>query len=88
VERPLDLLLRCVKRMPATGRLFTSQSPLGPIFLAGLVAVQPVDRTIIRNWFRTVTSKGSKSVRILIQTHPQLSNSHTLVRVSLLYGIS
>ena len=69
VVQPLDVLLRCVERMPATGRLFTSQSPLGPIFLAGLVSVKPEDRSIVHNWFRIVTSKGSKSVSFPIYGH-------------------
>jgi hypothetical protein len=62
VQRPLNLLLSCVERMPATGKLFTAQSPLGPIFLAGLVSVKEAERAVVRNWFCTVTARGSKSV--------------------------
>jgi hypothetical protein len=48
--------------MPATGKFFTAQSPLGPIFLAGLVSVKEAERAVVRNWFCTVTARGSKSV--------------------------
>src|ERR1700759_2760908 len=88
VAQPLDVLLRCVERMPATGRLFTSQSPLGPIFLAGLVSVRPEDRSIIHNWFRMVTSRGSKSVSLVLHEHLQFCNSYACTRVYLHCGLS
>jgi hypothetical protein len=80
VQHPLDLLLKCVERMPATGKFFTAQSPLGPIFLAGLVSVNEAERSIIRKWFCTVTARGSKSVRsvlslpwkrLILMSHPE-----------------
>jgi Fungal specific transcription factor domain len=77
LRQPLNILLRCVERMPATGRLFTAQSPLGPIFIAGLIAIEDRDRLVVRNWFDTVTSRGSKSVS---HDHSRLilfSESHT-----------
>lgn len=66
VQKPLSILLRCVERMPASGKLFTSQSPLSPIFIAGLVASHNRERRVVEEWFRTVTSTRSRSVSLLI----------------------
>jgi hypothetical protein len=42
--------------MPSTGTLFTSQSPLFPVFILGFVAVDEDDRDVARRWFETVLS--------------------------------
>lgn len=58
------MLVKCVRRMPSTGTLFTSQSPLFPVFIMGFVAVDEADRDVARTWFQTVVScDTSRSVR-------------------------
>jgi hypothetical protein len=56
VQQPLKVLVECVRRMPSTGTLFTSQSPLFPVFIMGFVAVDEDDRDVARKWFETVLS--------------------------------
>jgi hypothetical protein len=77
IEQPLSVLLKCVERMPASGRLFTSQSPLSPIFIAGLVACHSRERLVVEQWFRTVTSTGSRSVRLLFPSCCKISLTST-----------
>lgn len=55
----LDVLLRCIKFMPCTGPLFTSQAPFFPVFLIGMVAYRDEDRQVARDWFDTVISGAS-----------------------------
>jgi hypothetical protein len=50
------VLVECVRRMPSTGTLFTSQSPLFPVFIMGFVAIDEEDRDVARTWFETVLS--------------------------------
>src|ERR1700753_4258139 len=72
IQRPLNILLRCVERMPCSGPLFTSQSPFFPVFVMGLVSCKDKDRQVVRNWFEEVISRaGPRCVRVLV-THEKL----------------
>jgi hypothetical protein len=63
VQRPLNLLLRCIERMPCSGPLFTSQSPFFPVFAMGLMSYRDQDRRVVRNWFEHVLARaGARSV--------------------------
>jgi hypothetical protein len=66
VQEALKVLVECVRRMPSTGTLFTSQSPLFPVFVMGFVAVDEEERDVARKWFETVLScDTSRSVGLL-----------------------
>ncbi|KAE9378263.1 hypothetical protein N431DRAFT_461797 [Stipitochalara longipes BDJ] len=54
VRDSLNILLRCVERMPYSGPLFTSQSPFFPIFIMGIVSYIEEDRKVVRDWFENV----------------------------------
>ncbi|KAK1768160.1 fungal-specific transcription factor domain-containing protein [Phialemonium atrogriseum] len=51
VQRVLDQLLSCITRQPTSGNLFTAQTPLYSVFVAGIVAYKPHHRDVVRNWF-------------------------------------
>ena len=55
VLQKLDLLLELLLRMPCSGSLFTSMTPLFPCFLMGLLSVKNSrHREFVLNWFGTV----------------------------------
>ena len=51
VQQNLKLMLPCIDRCPSFGPLFTAQTPLFSVFIAGIVAISPEDRRIIEKWF-------------------------------------
>jgi hypothetical protein len=63
VLKRLNVLLKCVERMPSSGNLFTSQSSFFPIFIMGVISVREGDRKVARHWLETVVSSArSRSV--------------------------
>ena len=58
VQQHVDLLYQCVKRLPASGALFTCQSPLFPIFLMGVISKPDGVRKVVSYWFETVMKTG------------------------------
>jgi hypothetical protein len=55
VLEKLDLLLELLVRMPCSGSLFTSMTPLFPCFLMGLLSAEgSKHRQFVLNWFGTV----------------------------------
>lgn len=50
----LDVLAECLSRMPCSGALFTSMTPLFPCFLLGMLSVEDRHRNVTLNWFNTV----------------------------------
>ncbi|KAL8729382.1 MAG: hypothetical protein Q9166_004775 [cf. Caloplaca sp. 2 TL-2023] len=56
VQEILRKLIECISRMPTSGPLFTAQSPLFSIFVAGTVALAPTDRKVLEKWFTGVIS--------------------------------
>ena len=60
----MSQLQQCVERMPTTGTLFTAQIPLLPIFMLGLLSVEPGHRQTATRWFENVleTSNCRSSV--------------------------
>jgi len=56
VQDVLTALRKCVESLPTYGPLFTSQSPLFPIFLMGIVSTSESDRGVVRHWFDSVVS--------------------------------
>lgn len=66
VKERLNVLLRCVERMPATGPLFTSQAPFFPIVIMALLFTRAEERQVARDWFDTVVAGGNcRSVGLL-----------------------
>ncbi|KAH8590662.1 fungal-specific transcription factor domain-containing protein [Bisporella sp. PMI_857] len=55
-------LLRNIDMQPTSGPLFTAQTPLFSIFIAGIAASQPKHRDIIRNWFIPVCTDSRGNV--------------------------
>ncbi|KAI4190937.1 MAG: hypothetical protein L6R41_000456 [Letrouitia leprolyta] len=51
VQKPLQKLIECIARMPTSGPLFTAQSPLFSVFVAGTVALSTPDRLVLQKWF-------------------------------------
>jgi hypothetical protein len=47
---------------PTSGPLFTAQTPLFSIFIAGIVASRPKHRDLIRNWFIPVCEDSRGNV--------------------------
>ncbi|KAK4185040.1 fungal-specific transcription factor domain-containing protein [Podospora australis] len=50
----MDVLVQCVKRLPCTGELFTSQSPFFPVTLMAMLSYREDDRKVSRDWFEVV----------------------------------
>ncbi|KAK0703672.1 fungal-specific transcription factor domain-containing protein [Lasiosphaeria miniovina] len=58
VLRSLKVLVQCVKRLPCTGKLFTSQSPFFPVFLMAVASYREEDREVARQWFEVVLGEA------------------------------
>ncbi|KAL1835889.1 hypothetical protein VTJ49DRAFT_5910 [Mycothermus thermophilus] len=56
VVRSLNDLIKCIKMLPCTGPLFTSQSPFFAVFIMAVVSVTPEQRQVSRDWFEVVLS--------------------------------
>lgn len=66
VMAKLDLLTQCLSRMPCSGSLFTSMTPLFPCFLLGILSVETRHRNIVLHWFNTVMGANQcRSVSVL-----------------------
>lgn len=57
----LQRLLRMIHWQPTGGQLFTAQTPLFAVFVAGVVAYRPQDRLDVERWFKG-TMDGSRGV--------------------------
>lgn len=82
----IDDLARCIRIMPTSGSLFTAQAPLLPVFLLGMLAVDPTHVQVSRAWFESVVSAPVRSVSLFIiiisiVTRP----AHTMQSVPPLY---
>jgi hypothetical protein len=67
----LNILLRCIERMPCSGPLFTSQSPFFPVFIMGIMSYRDRDRKVVRDWFEQVLARaGARSVSLLCLPPP------------------
>lgn len=53
--------------MPTSGIFFTAQAPLLPVFLLGLLAVDPRHVQVSRQWFEMVVSAPLRSVSLFIR---------------------
>ena len=71
LQQPLNLLLRCIERMPCSGPLFTSQSPFFPVFAMGLMSYRDQDRQVVRNWFEHVPRPSGRSISKLWSQIPE-----------------
>ena len=54
VVEKLHHLAACITIMPTSGTLFTAQAPLFPVFLLGLLSVEPDDKNVSEEWFNNV----------------------------------
>ena len=61
VQNITNILVQCIARMPTSGPLYTAQSPLFSVFIAGTVAYEPSDRQVLRDWFSGTVS-GTRGV--------------------------
>ncbi|CAG5153244.1 uncharacterized protein ALTATR162_LOCUS3096 [Alternaria atra] len=59
VKERLNALLGCIKRMPYTGPLFTSQAPFFPVVIMALISTEESERKIAHEWFTTVVAQGN-----------------------------
>lgn len=55
-------LAHCIRIMPTSGSQFTAQAPLFPVFLLGIVAVDPEHKKQCLRWFEQVVSTPVRSV--------------------------
>lgn len=62
VQALVHKLLRTIEMQPTSGPLFTAQTPLFSIFIAGIVASRPEHRGLIRNWFIPVCADSRGNV--------------------------
>ena len=53
----------CIRIMPTSGKHFTAQAPLFPVFLLGLLAVVPLHKSTAMSWFDDVVKVPVRSVR-------------------------
>ncbi|KAF2174960.1 hypothetical protein K469DRAFT_530027, partial [Zopfia rhizophila CBS 207.26] len=61
VQDLLSTLLDCIKMQPTSGDLFTAQTPLFAVFIAGIVAYQSDHRDVIWRYFEeTGPEEGSR----------------------------
>jgi hypothetical protein len=60
----LDDLSKCVRVMPTSGYIFTSQAPLLPVFFLGLLATVPEHKQIAIAWFEQVIYTPVRSVSL------------------------
>lgn len=61
VQLALQRLLKCIDWQPTSGPLFTAQTPMFCVFIAGIVAFRPEDRAVIDKWFQ-LPSEDSRGV--------------------------
>ncbi|RDA84618.1 hypothetical protein CP532_6031 [Ophiocordyceps camponoti-leonardi (nom. inval.)] len=57
----LSDLARCIQIMPTSGYHFTAQAPLFPVFLLGLLSIDPELRNVSKTWFDEVVSTPVRS---------------------------
>lgn len=55
-------LAKTISVMPTSGSYFTAQAPLFPVFLLGLLAVEPAHKAVSTKWFESVVSTPVRSV--------------------------
>jgi hypothetical protein len=82
VQLILLRLLRCIQWQPTSGDLFTAQTPLFAVFMAGIVSYQPEHRDVIREWFAPICeeSRGvsvTKTSQIVADHSIRTSSPHS-----------
>ncbi|KAI8710306.1 hypothetical protein NCS52_01583100 [Fusarium sp. LHS14.1] len=57
----MDDLARCIRIIPTSGPYFTAQAPLLPVFILGLLAINPDYKEMSQTWFRQVIKTPVRS---------------------------
>ncbi|KAG8531735.1 uncharacterized protein KY384_003367 [Bacidia gigantensis] len=62
VQKILQTLLRTIDWQPTSGPLFTAQTPMFAVFIAGIVAYKEADRAVVRKWFEPICGDSRGNV--------------------------
>ena len=62
----MDDLARCLRIMPTSGPYFTAQTPLLPVFILGLLAINPDHKEVSQTWFGQVIKTPVRSVSQMV----------------------
>jgi hypothetical protein len=65
VQMSLKRLLFMIRWQPTRGYLFTAQTPLFAVFMAGVVAIFPEDRQVVKEWFKKTMDDSRGNVKPL-----------------------
>ncbi|KAF2204245.1 hypothetical protein GQ43DRAFT_365052 [Delitschia confertaspora ATCC 74209] len=62
VQRSLLRLLKLIEWQPTSGKLFTAQTPLFAVFIAGIVSSTQYQRAVVKKWFKATTEESRGNV--------------------------